>query len=1414
MRFFKLFVIFLLFFLYQIGLSQQFDIKHITVRDGLLAMQIYSAVQDDSGFIYFATLGGVSKFDGVNFQDITIDNGIAENATYYIYKDFNGNLWFGHRNGKISFLNKKDNSVKVFTLSQKYLSSEKSRNDIGKIFQLSNGEIWLRNYSYELFYIKDDTIKKINIKNYKKNVYSISLLQDSVYWAGGEKSILILKREDEKFAIIDSIVLSKNKSIYIDNIIQLNQTQILIKTYYGGLYIYNLKNKTKKHITKKDGLLFNDIYNVYWDSTNQRIWVIYVKEGLSYIDLNNNYRIIYNFINQKGLPLQYATITDILVDNENNVWILTDSKGIYQIRTFNIFYYKFEHPKDNSIWAILKDKNTLWVGTERSIIKYDLNNNSYNTFTKILNKEVYQAVFFHKQEDKIWMVFSDRLIYYNKANNKFYNTTLSYNRKYAVGSIVVDSKLWIKFATGELIIFDLQTQKFKNINKDININKITGISNINDSIYIIDHNNKIYTYEYFSPDSLKLLNIDSSLHKYTISKIIKDSQGYLWAIGVNGKVFKKCHGKFLDLSNKISGKGLSIFTAFTKDSLLWLATNKGIIAYNIFNEQRFDFCYSNGFNISECNEGAVEIDSDNIYFGTVEGIVRLNTNIMKEFELKNKLIVNEIKIDNNLMPFKKNIILTDTKNLIYIKFNQIFFKFPELVRFRYKIGNLTSNWIYLNKQREFVLTYLPIGNYQLYLQSTIDNINWKDYNNTINFKVSIKIYKQEKFYFTILVIIILSIAYMSIKRRQDRKYKKSLEEEVEKRTKELKESEEKFKLFSQINPVATFIFKNKKIIFVNDAVEKLTGYKKEELLQRTFRKFFYKPIRKLIFNEIKRIIKNEIPISILEVPAIDKNGTKKWLRLIIKQLKMAEEVSLIVAVTDITELKKAYNEIKNEKELLQVTLTTIADGVIAVNKNGNIMFINSNAQKLLSIDSSYIKRINLAEIFKLKRDENEFIYPLKKVLSENIRATLKGTGILVRNDNKDIHIVYSISPIITDSNKITGAVIAFDDITYQKKYEEEIIKKQKLETIGILAGGIAHDFNNFLTAIIGNLSLIKTKLLNPPFDILKQIENIESVVNRASLLTNQLLTFSKGDILIKDSVDISKIIKEVLIFTLSGSNIKLNISSDENLPLMYIDVGQISQVFQNLTVNAIQAIDKNGVIEVKIKKYKNNGEIPIKETDLIEIEFKDNGKGIPQEILSHIFDPFFTTKKGGSGLGLATVDSIIKKHNGFIKVESQVGKGTTFFIYLPVLKKVEEIEKEQEFDIGKYKNSGEGTILVMDDEEIICEMYKEILGFLGFDTIVTYDGEQALEVYKKNLKQDREIKCIIMDLTVPGGMGGQDAIKEFRKIDKNIIIIVSSGYADGPIMSEYKKYGFNARLKKPFNFKEVIQLFKKLNLLT
>lgn len=431
-------------------------------------------------------------------------------------------------------------------------------------------------------------------------------------------------------------------------------------------------------------------------------------------------------------------------------------------------------------------------------------------------------------------------------------------------------------------------------------------------------------------------------------------------------------------------------------------------------------------------------------------------------------------------------------------------------------------------------------------------------------------------------------------------------------------------------------------------------------------------------------------------------------------------------------------------------------------------------------------------------------------LLDSLQGGAKGRSVtteLIRSDNSRFPVEMSVHLVSFDLEHY--AVIVARDISERLRMEKELQRIRNLESLGILAGGIAHDFNNCLTAILNQITLATMNLGNAE-SAAEKLRFAENACVQAKGLTQQLLTFAKGGEPIRQVVSMDGLIVDAQRLVLTGTNVQSVLSMPEKLWPVHADPGQISQVLHNILINAAQAMPDGGIVRITAQNISATDKNPCLPNvgDHIRLRIEDNGPGIAQEHLNSIFDPYFTTKTAGSGLGLATSHSIIRKHNGSIVVQSEKGQGTAFSICLPAQRQAEESAKASQ-PAGEVQ-SRQATVLFMDDEELIRETMDEILRTLGYTTILARDGREALAAVKAAKAKGKKVDVAIMDLTVPGGMGGAEAARAIKAVAGDIKAIVSSGYAMLPAMARHAEHGFDAVLSKPYTVGELHRTIQDL----
>lgn len=513
--------------------------------------------------------------------------------------------------------------------------------------------------------------------------------------------------------------------------------------------------------------------------------------------------------------------------------------------------------------------------------------------------------------------------------------------------------------------------------------------------------------------------------------------------------------------------------------------------------------------------------------------------------------------------------------------------------------------------------------------------------------------------------------------------------------------------------------------------------------------------------------------------------------------------SWLGTATDIDDQRRTVDALAAEKEQLAVTLRSIGDGVITTDLSGRIVLINRAAERLTGWSSEEALGRPLEDVFVIRESGSQAMDPAS--LGAGLSAPLR-RAILVARDGVECEIADGIMPIRDGDGQVRGTIVVFRDVTDVQRLDEERQKASKLESIGLLAGAIAHDFNNILTAIMGNISLAKLHSAAGEH-IFDRLTEAERAALWAKDLTQQLLTFSKGGAPLRRPLEIGSVVRDSAEFACRGSHALCEINIEGPI-VVEADEGQIRQVIHNLVLNAQQAMPGGGRVRVTVREATEpmNGGRSLPPGRYAEIICADEGGGISDEHMDKIFDPYFTTKQKGSGLGLATSYSIVRKHHGLITVESKVGQGSKFRIYLPLSEKATEPARVSD----AATRGGHGRILIMDDESFIRDVLGRLFTHFGYEVGYAKDGAEAIAAYRSAVDEGRPYHLVIMDLVIPGGMGGREAIKRLLEIDPEAKVIVSSGYSNDPIMANYKKYGFCEAVAKPYKNEDLRSIVQRV----
>ncbi len=591
------------------------------------------------------------------------------------------------------------------------------------------------------------------------------------------------------------------------------------------------------------------------------------------------------------------------------------------------------------------------------------------------------------------------------------------------------------------------------------------------------------------------------------------------------------------------------------------------------------------------------------------------------------------------------------------------------------------------------------------------------------------------------------------------------------------------------------------LLYVNESACASHGYTREEIMAINLKDLDTPEYAALLPARKEELRENGQ--GCFQTAHFRKDGSVLPLEVHTRAIHIGDRPVVLSVARDITRRLRHQEQLAEEKERLATTLRCIGDGVITADLDGAVIIMNQSAEELCGIPTAEAKGRPCSAVLPIvRRSDGSSWDDLLVSAAAGKAAQRPEEQFLLHTAGGDEKILLiNIAALESRELSSLGLVIVLRDITAQVRAQDELVRAQKLESLGVLAGGIAHDFNNLLLAIWGNISLIKEEAGHTA-SVRRQLDRIERASMSARRLTEQFLTFSKGGAPVRSVAELGPLLRDAAKFAVRGLNVTLEFAFADRLRRVYIDEGQIRQVITNLALNAAQAMPRGGriVYTANNETVAEDDLLPIAPGEYVQLAVRDYGEGIAAEYLDKIFDPYFTTKPDGSGLGLSSAYSIIRAHDGYMTVESEPGAGTSFHVYLPATHAETNDALSAENRVIQH---GSGLILVMDDEQFVRETVHDMLDTLGYTGVFAEDGGMAISLFQNQLSRERPFDAVILDLTVPGGMGGAEAAERLRRLAPDCKMIVSSGYANDNTLADYRGAGFDAVIAKPYSLRNL-----------
>ena len=587
----------------------------------------------------------------------------------------------------------------------------------------------------------------------------------------------------------------------------------------------------------------------------------------------------------------------------------------------------------------------------------------------------------------------------------------------------------------------------------------------------------------------------------------------------------------------------------------------------------------------------------------------------------------------------------------------------------------------------------------------------------------------------------------------------------------------------EASPAIMFVFQGETNVYANPAAEAVTGFTRAELADLKFWDIIHPDSQDVVRERGAARQRGESVPATYEVKIRTKSGEARWLQFTGRPIEVAGKPAVLGTAFDITDRVRAET-LATSKAVFHRLVESARVGVLQTDRQGRILYANRATLQMLGFDS--LEALQAQGMQARYRDQGE---------RERLLVGLRHDGVV---DHVEIGLldrrgrpVRVAASVVLEGEILSGVLL---DITERERLEQEALRGQKLDSLTLLAGGLAHDFNNFMAAILSNLTLARRAEAQAD----EYLAEAERAVLRARGLTDQLLTFARGGGEPRlEAVDPRALLEEAVPFALRGSRVSVEWSLDGDLPAVRGDANQLSQVIHNLTLNAAQAMPDGGTLRISARKTGEG----------VQIAFEDEGPGIPLCDQSRIFDPYFTTKAEGSGLGLASAHSILRDHGGVLQLESELGAGARFRFALPVAGT--DLPSKPAVSTPLPQLDRERSILVLDDEPVVLRSTGLLLELLGYHVTSVEDGQSALEAWERAREREQPFDLLLLDLTVPDGMGGVGVLEELRARGADVRAVLMSGYAPEDMHARGGRLGAAGFVRKPFTLEDLAETLER-----
>jgi PAS domain S-box-containing protein len=1417
-------------------------------RNSLSINYVTCISEDGEGNLWIGTKnGGLNKFDPVRelFTRITLDTvkkeGLLQETQYKwitaIIPCKRGGLWIGTRDGLFRMVT---DSIKISWADEKNTCYSNGSKFIYYRFSGDNPEGL---HYYSIYCLHEDRAGNLWIGfddgkpiETGSGIHEFGALQKLMPGTKGD-----YPSKFEKY-YYDPDKPKFPAPRYLMSIYEDRKGYLWIGTWSDGLVRFDPVQK-KFHFIKnlpqnKQGKL--DIYQATEDLEGN-LWIASYGLGIikfpkDQVESENPSFIQYKHNEENKESLSNNYIRTIFVDRSGIVWIGTLGGGINKIMPGYKFERYYSTPGNsrslavNNITAIYEDKNRgIWVGSDNYLNKFDSETKNFSRFQLKSKGKILINSICEDNSGNLLCATSYGIYRFDKEKKQFSNYISEFR------DLHIPKNAHSRVFGGLNSYLTIEDQMYVVKNNKLNFAMRTLTTDPETNVMAEDDHHNLYLGMDFHGLSL----YDSS-YKYIRRFRFRDIFGFLpttnqffcfydliinrdniLMCGTNGGLLRwDIKNKKIDKLTEINGLANNNVYGIVadKNGYFWISTQNGLSRFNPAIKQFLNFSSDDGLQGDEFNPGIrLKSSEGKIYFGGKEGLtafypdsIKINDFIppvaITDFKVFNKSVAVGEKINGDIVLTKSilntsEIELPHYMNVISFEYAALDYSSPLENNYAYKMDGIDPDWVYVNaNHRSANYSGLQPGEYKFHLKACNKYGTWNE--DGVSIKITILHPFWNTLWFQMLLIsILISIIILIYKLRTRAIRERNLQ--LSEINKNLIISEEKYKALADY----TFDWEfwkgtDDNYIYVSPSVERITGYSADNFYDKS--QFIFSIIHPDDLNKWKagNDNVNETTQNHIEFRIITKDNQVKWLSHTHRAIYDSEGNYKGIRGTnrDITESVKEREEILRLAAIIQQSVETI----MILNTEKVIIFVNEAFNKIFRYAKEDILH---KDVLKL----DIFNSPKVELINEIIGGKSAWTGktIRVNKDGNEVIELTIISPIFNNEGRVINYVIIGKDISHEEELEKQLRQSQKMEAIGTLAGGIAHDFNNILTSILGNTQLLEKYI--PKESVQKKyFERISSAVKRASGLANQILSFSRQKEIEKEYIRIGPIVKEALKLIRASlpSTIEIHHNIREDTGDILGDPVQIHQIVMNLVTNAKHAMgNKGGILSVDLDEYileKNNKSINLPPGKYIKLMISDTGHGIDNSIIDRIFEPYFTTKDvgEGTGLGLAMVHGIVKTHNGDIFVKSEIGKGSTFTILLPIVHTSLEEKREEDIEIV----GGREKILVVDDEESIADVMSEILNEYGYIVKAEYSSPEALEVFRK---EPDKFDMVITDMTMPK-MVGTELSTELRKIRKNIPVIVSTGYSEILDMKKIEQYEINGLIRKPIEIKTLLNMVRQI----